>query len=122
MKKQVLLSVFAASLFAATPAALAVDNAKDVPNNVPAEEFTLTGEGHDLTFDQVTPAPFNKKELETSKAKTARANGVPVTDYANRYQEGKLVGKGKAAANKAMAPKAGAKPAGKVLPKTSAAK
>lgn len=115
MKKQVLLSVFAAALFAA-PTALAFDGHANVDTS---KEANLFVDGHP---SDEAHAGAKDLYIGTSKAKTAAANGVKVEDYANRVEEGKLVGKGKAAANK-MAPKAGAKaPAGKVLPKTSAAK
>ena len=115
MKKQVLLSVFAAALFAA-PTASAFQG--ELPADT-SKEANLFEDGNP---SDVAHAGAKNLYIPSSKAKTAAANGVKVEDYANRVEEGKLVGKGKAAANK-MAPKAGAKaPAGKVLPKTSAAK
>lgn len=110
MKKQVLLSVFAAALFAA-PAALAQE--VSAPNGVTAKVNAVTGtskdDSHDLTFDQVTPEPFNAAQVDSSKAKTGKANNAVVD------KDGVLREKGKA-----MAP--AKKPAGRVLPKTSAAK
>ena len=111
MKKQVLLSVFAASLFAAAPAALAQE--VSAPNGVTAKVDAVTGtskdNSHDLTFDQVTPEPFNAAQVDTSKAKTGKANNAVVD------KDGVLREKGKTAPAK--------KPAGqKTLPKTSAAK
>ena len=117
MKKKVLLSVFAASLFAA-PVALAADNFQPVapgPNHFDGANYGDNSADFKLT--DVTQGEVNDSLTATSKAKTAKANGQDVVDYKDRVAEGKLVGKGKAA------PKAGAnKPAGKVLPKTSAAK
>lgn len=113
MKKQVLLSVFAASLFAAAPAALAQE--VSAPNGVTASDNAVTGtskdDSHDLSFDQLTPAPFNKAQVDSSKAKTGKANNAVVD------KDGVVREKDK----KAMAP-AAKKAAGKVLPKTSAAK
>ena len=109
MKKKVLLSVFAASLFAA-PAALADE--VSAPNGVTAKVNAVTGtskdDSKDLTFDQVTPEPFNAAQVDSSKAKTGKANNAVVD------KDGVLREKGKAMPAK--------KPAGKVLPKTSAAK
>ena len=119
MKKKVLLSVFAASLFAA-PVALAADDFQPVapgPKHFENAKFNTSGEDFKLT--DVTQGEVNGKLTDSSKAKTSKANGQDVVDYKDRVEEGKLVGKGKAAANKAMAPKAAA---GKVLPKTSAVK
>ena len=116
MKKKVLLSVFAASLFAA-PVALAADNFQPVapgPNHFENAKFDETGKDFSLT--DVTQGEVNGSLTATSKAKTAKANGQDVVDYKDRVAEGKLVGKGHPAT------KAAAKPAGKVLPKTSAAK
>ena len=112
MKKQVLLSVFAVSLFAAAPAALAQE--VSAPNGVTAKVDAVTGtskdDSKDLTFDQVTPEPFNKAQVDSSKAKTGKANNATVD------KDGVVRGKGNA-----MAP--AKKPAGqKALPKTSAVK
>ena len=113
MKKQVLLSVFAASLFAAAPAALAQE--VSAPNGVTAKVTAVTGtskdDSKDLTFDQLSPEPFNAAQVDSSKAKTGNANNAVVD------KDGVVREKGK----KAMAP-AAKKAAGKVLPKTSAAK
>lgn len=111
MKKKVLLSVFAASLFAA-PAALAQE--VSAPNGVTASDNAVTGtskdDSHDLAFDQLTPAPFNKAQQDSSKAKTGKANNATVD------KDGVLREKGKK-----MAP--AMKPAAKkALPKTSAVK
>ena len=104
MKKKVLLSVFAASLFAAAPAALAQE--VSAPNGVTG---TSKDNSHDLTFDQVTPEPFNAAQVDTSKAKTGKANNAVVD------KDGVLREKGKTAPAK--------KPAGqKTLPKTHAVK
>ena len=119
MKKKVLLSVFAAALFAA-PTALATntgqhnsadDNATsltgaDVFGKEPAELTQYAKDGLNNVDGATTAAKFNKAGEKLSK--------LPGKDN--------YLVTGKAAANKAMAPKAGAKPAGKVLPKTSAAK
>lgn len=111
MKKKVLLSVFAASLFAAAPAALAQE--VSAPNGVTASDNAVTGtskdDSHDLTFEQVTPEPFNKAQVDSSKAKTGKANN------ANVDKDGVLREKGP------KAPKAPAK-GQKALPKTSAVK
>ena len=118
MKKKVLLSVFAASLFAAAPAALAQEAAPLLPIG--------NGEGSTYVTNPKDPAAnileFKKSYDEGLEGKavkeTEKANGLKAVKTDDGY---KLVGKGQAA-KKAMAPKAGAKPAGKVLPKTSAAK
>lgn len=119
MKKQVLLSVFAAALFA-SPVALAQNegvhyshdfNEKslesgDVFGKEPAELTQYAKDGLNNVDGATTAAKFNKAGEKLSK--------LPGKDN--------YLVTGKAAANKAMAAKAGAKPAGKVLPKTSAAK
>lgn len=111
MKKQVLLLVFAASLFAAAPAALAQE--VSAPNGVTAVTGTSKDDSKDLTFDQLSPEPFNAAQVDSSKAKTGKANNAVVD------KDGVVREKDK----KAMAPAAKKAPAGhKALPKTSAAK
>lgn len=122
MKKQVLLSVFAAALFAA-PVALAQnegvhnsadDNATsltgaDVFGKEPAELTQYAKDGLNNVDGATTAAKFNKAGEKLSK--------LPGKD---NYL---VTGKAKdAAAKKAVAKPGMAKPAGKVLPKTSAAK
>ena len=120
MKKQVLLSVFAAALFA-SPVALANDG---VHTSADDNATSLTGadvfgpNSNELT--QYAKDGLNNVDASTTKAKF-KAAGEELVKLPGK--DNYLVkGKAKAAANKAMAPKAGAKPAGKVLPKTSAAK
>ena len=114
MKKQVLLSVFAAALFAA-PTALAADNAPLFPiGNGEGQAPAYTG-GEATSLADLKPSYNAGLEAKAVKA-TEKANGLKAVKTEDGY---KLVGKGQAA--KAPA-KAGAKPAGKVLPKTSAAK
>lgn len=119
MKKTVLLSVFAASLFAA-PVALAQE-----PTGLDLGATRWSNESGVWVDNNGTPATpaqikgYNDADLGHKSEKLTRD--------ANKLQKGETlkVDKGQAAkdaaANK-MAPKAGAKPAGKVLPKTSAAK
>ena len=110
MKKKVLLSVFAASLFAA-PVALAADEFQPVapgPNHFENAKFDETGK--EFTLADVTQGEVNDKLTASSKAKTGKANNATVD------KDGVVRGKGKA-----MAP--AKKPAGqKALPKTSAVK
>ena len=118
MKKKVLLSVFAAALFAA-PTALAADQ-------TPAPLFPIgNGEGQapaDTDHSATSLAdlkPSYDAGLEGKAVKeTEKANGLKAVKTDDGY---KLVGKGHPA-KKAMAKPGMAKPAGKVLPKTSAAK
>ena len=113
MKKQVLLSVFAASLFAAAPAALANG------------ELGANRWSNEAGFYADTTKPATVSEIKAENDKDLGNKSEKWTRDANKLQKGETlkVDKGQAApaANK-MAPKAGAKPAGKVLPKTSAAK
>ena len=114
MKKKVLLSVFAASLFAA-PAAFAQGHGVSSENNRAEEGFATSANFFGAGENELAPevhADLTKTQTASSKAKTGAANNAVVDE------KGVLREKGK----KAMAPKAGAKPAGKVLPKTSAAK
>ena len=117
MNKKVLLSVFAASLVAA-PTALAADESVNVPHV--KDVATTANTNQEVTsLDQLKPSADAKLGQDAKKA-TDNANGIVGKEVAPG--EFHYVGKGKAA-NEAMAPKAGAKkPAGKVLPKTSAAK
>ena len=118
MKKKVLLSVFAAALFAA-PTALATNTGQH--NSADDNATSLTG------ADVFGP---NANEL-TQYAKDG-LNNVDAGSTKDKFKAAgedlvKLPGKDeylvKGAAKKDMAAKAGAKkPAGKVLPKTSAAK
>ena len=117
MKKQVLLSVFAASLFAA-PVALAADEAPLFPIGNGQGQATANTDQEAGRLADLKPSYDAGLEAKAVK-QTEKAIGLPAVPTKDGY---KFVGKGKAAANKAMAPKAGAKPAGKVLPKTSAAK
>lgn len=124
MKKQVLLSVFAASLFAA-PVALANNNGAVYNEGgfATGPEFFTNNEGG---LTQAAKDGLNNVDADSTKAKFNAAGEklVPKKDANGKVIPGQFVveGKAKAAANKAMAPKAGAKAAGKVLPKTSAAK
>ena len=117
MKKQVLLSVFAAALFV-SPVALANDGAH---NSADDNKVSLTGDDvfgkEPAELTQYAKDGLNNVDAGSTKAKFKAAGEDLV----------KLPGKDeylvKGAAKKAMAAKAGAKkPAGKVLPKTSAAK
>ena len=112
MKKKVLLSVFTASLVAA-PTALAADELVNVPHV--KDVATTANTNQEVTsLDQLKPSADAKLGQDAKKA-TDNANGIVGKEVAPG--EFHYVGKGKAAAKKAMA-----KPAGKVLPKTSAAK
>lgn len=110
MKK--LLTVFAAAglLVAGGSAALAVNVDTNADTSKEANIFNPDGSLTDQANAEAT-----KHYTETSKAKTGKANNAVVD------KDGVLREKGKAAAQKPAA-KAGQKPAGKVLPKTSAAK
>ncbi len=123
MKKQVLLSVFAAALFAA-PTALAQN--EGVHNSADDNATSLTGadvfgkEPAELT--QYAKDGLNNVDGATTAAKfKAAGENLSKLPGKDNYL---VTGKAKDAAAKkaAMAAKAGAKPAGKVLPKTSAAK
>ena len=113
MKKQVLLSVFAASLFAAAPAALAVDvpQVKDVATTANTNQEVTS-------LDQLKPSADAKLGQDAKKA-TDNANGIVGKEVAPG--EFHYVGKGKDTPAK-KAPMAAKKAAEKVLPKTSAAK
>ena len=112
MNKKVLLSVFAASLVAA-PTALAADELVNVPHV--KDVATTANTNQEVTsLDQLKPSADAKLGQDAKKA-TDNSNGIVGKEVAPG--EFHYVGKGKAAAKKAMA-----KPAGKVLPKTSAAK
>ena len=114
MKKQVLLSVFAAALFAA-PVASAKEETPLLPIG--------NGEGSTYVTNPKDPAAnileFKKSYDEGLEGKAVKktedVNGLKAVKTEDGY---KLVGKGHPA-KKAMGAK---KPAGKVLPKTSAAK
>lgn len=123
MKKQVLLSVFAAALFAA-PVASANntgslntpdDNAKSLTG---ADLFTNDTDG----LTQYAKNGLNNDDAASTAAKFKKA-GEKLSKLPGK-DEYLVTGKAKdAAANKMAAAKAGAhKAAGKVLPKTSAAK
>lgn len=107
MKKKVLLSVFAASLFAA-PVALANG------------ELGANRTTNEAGFWANTEAPATVAEIKSENDKDLGTKSEKWTRDANKLAKGEnlKVDKGQAA-NKAMAPKAAA---GKVLPKTSAAK
>ena len=111
MKKKVLLSVFAASLFAA-PVALAADELVNVPN-VPGQDYVTNVENNSAK-DLLELKESADKGLEEKAVKaTEKANGLKAVPTKDGY---KLVGKGQAA--KAPAAKAGQK----TLPKTHAVK
>ena len=117
MKKQVLLSVFAASLFAA-PAALAQDGAYGLGATTKYEENGVYAN---------TDVPATVAQIKDYNDKDLGRKAEQWTRQANPLKKGEVlkVEKGEAAkdaaANKAMAAKKAA--AGhKVLPKTSAAK
>mgnify|MGYP000871907470 CR=1 FL=1 len=118
MKKQVLLSVFAAALFAA-PTALATNTGQ----HNSADDNATSLKGADLfTNDKDGLTQYGKDGLNNVDAGSTKAKFKAAGEDLV-----KLPGKDeylvKGAAKKAMAAKAGAKkPAGKVLPKTSAAK
>ena len=117
MKKQVLLSVFAASLFAA-PVALAADNAPLFPiGNGEGQAPAYTG-GEATSLADLKPSYDAGLEAKAVKA-TEKANGLKAVKTEDGY---KLVGKGQAATPAKKATMAAKKAAGKVLPKTSAAK
>ena len=107
MKKKVLLSVFAASLFAA-PAALANG------------ELGANRTTNEAGFWANTEAPATVAEIKAENDKDLGNKSEKWTRDANKLKKGEnlKVDKGQAA-DKAMTAK---KPAGKVLPKTSAAK
>ena len=115
MKKQVLLSVFAAALFAA-PTALATNTGQH--NSADDNAKSLTGadvfgkEPAELT--QYAKDGLNNVDAGSTKAKFKAAG----EDLVKLPGKDEYLVKGKAAAAKAGAHKA----AGKVLPKTSAAK
>lgn len=80
MKKQVLLSVFAASLFAA-PVALAADDFQPVapgPKHFENEKYTEVGskdnDANDFKLTDVTQKEVNDKLTKQSVAKTKAAN------------------------------------------------
>ena len=121
MKKKVLLSVFAAALFA-SPVALAQNEGQH--NSKDDNATSLTGadvfgkEPAELT--QYAKDGLNNVDAGSTKDKfKAAGENLSKLPGKDNYL---VTGKAKDAAKKAMAPKAGAKPAGKVLPKTSAAK
>lgn len=118
MKKQVLLSVFAAALFAA-PTALAADNAPLFPiGNGEGQAPAYTG-GEATSLADLKPSYDAGLEAKAVKA-TEKANGLKAVKTEDGY---KLVGKGQAAKDAAKKAPMAAKAAGhKVLPKTSAAK
>ena len=126
MKKKVLLSVFAAALFA-SPAALANNDGQHY--SVDDNKVSLTGDDvfgkEPAELTQYAKDGLNNVDADTTKAKFNAAGEklVPKKDANGKVIPGQFVVEGKAkAAAKKMAPKAGVKPAGKVLPKTSAAK
>ena len=127
MKKQVLLSVFAAALFAAPVASANNTGSQFDPSNkqplVGGDLFTNDYDG----LTQYAKNGLNNDDAASTAAKFKKAGEklVPKKDANGNVIPGEFVveGKAKDAAKKpAMAPKAGAKAAGKVLPKTSAAK
>lgn len=123
MKKKVLLSVFAAALFA-SPVALAQN--EGVHNS--ADDNATSLEGKDVfgpnanELTQYGKDGLNNVDSATTKAKFKAAGEdlVKLPGKDNYLVKG--ASKATAAKKAPMAPKAGAKPAGKVLPKTSAAK
>ncbi|WP_448904931.1 hypothetical protein [Gemella sp.] len=127
MKKQVLLSVFAAALFAA-PVASANNTGSqfDPSNKQPLVGGDLFTNDHDGLTQYAKNGLNNDDAASTAaKHKAAGEKLVPKKDANGKVIPGEFVveGKAKDAAKKPMAPKAGSKaPAGKVLPKTSAAK
>lgn len=117
MKKKVLLSVFAASLFAAAPAALATNGEVNHEGGeaTPGTFFDANG---DLT--QGAKDGLNNVAMDATKGnfKAAGEKLVPKKGPDGKVLPGEFVVEGKAPAKKAMAPKAGQK----ALPKTSAVK
>lgn len=117
MNKKVLLSVFAASLVAA-PTALAADELVNVPHV--KDVATTANTNQEVTsLDQLKPSADAKLGQDAKKA-TDNANGIVGKEVAPG--EFHYVGKGKAKDAAKKAPMAAKKAAGKVLPKTSAAK
>ena len=121
MKKQVLLSVFAAALFAA-PTALATNTGQH--NSADDNATSLTGadvfgpNANELT--QYAKDGLNNVDAGSTKDKfKAAGENLSKLPGKDNYL---VTGKAKDAAKKAMAKPGMAKPAGKVLPKTSAAK
>ena len=109
MKKQVLLSVFAASLFAA-PVALANGELGANRTTEPAGFYADTTNSASVA------------EIKAENDKDLGNNSEKWTRDANKLKKGETLKVDKGQADK-KAPMAGAKkPAGKVLPKTSAAK
>ena len=116
MNKKVLLSVFAVSLVAA-PTALAADELVNVPHV--KDVATTANTNQEVTsLDQLKPSADAKLGQDAKKA-TDNANGIVGKEVAPG--EFHYVGKGKATPAE-KAPMAAKKAAGKVLPKTSAAK
>ena len=116
MNKKVLLSVFAASLVVA-PTALAADELVNVPHV--KDVATTANTNQEVTsLDQLKPSADAKLGQDAKKA-TDNANGIVGKEVAPG--EFHYVGKGKDTPAK-KAPMAAKKAAGKVLPKTSAAK
>lgn len=112
MKKQVLLSVFAAALFAAPTV-----SAFDLPNTSGATDANTA---HEVTsLDQLKPAA-DAQLGKNAKEATDKANGIVGKEVAPG--EFHYVGKGKPATAAKKAQAGAHKAAGKVLPKTSAAK
>ena len=113
MKKKVLLSVFAASLFAAGPAALAVDSST-THNGTEAQPGYYFGP-NEKELGPGVAADLVKDQEASTKAKFGKDNVVPKKDKDGNVIPGEFVVKGNA---KAPAKK----PGQKALPKTSAAK
>ena len=114
MKKQVLLSVFAASLFAAAPAALANGDLGATSKYEPAGTYVPN---NDVPATAAQIKDYNDKDLgRKSEEFTRNANTQKPGEHLK-------VEKGEAAKEASKkAPIAAKKAAGKVLPKTSAAK
>ena len=119
MKKKVLLSVFAASVFAAAPAALAVDSST-THNGTDAKPGYFFGP-NEKELGPGVAADLVKDQEASTKAKFGKDNLVPKKDENGNVIPGEFVVKGNAAAKKAMPAKAG-KAGHRALPKTSAAK
>lgn len=115
MNKKVLLSVFAASLFA-VPTSSALAEFKDVPNDMFVnEDVNGNGEldGGDLYYNEKGLANKDESPLAKDPKKFPR--------YVQKDINGNVV-EGEEAAKPEAAKPAPAKPVKKVLPKTSAVK
>ncbi len=115
MKKKVLLSVFAASLFAAAPAALAVESVSN-HNGTEAGPGYFFGPGEN-ELGAGAAADLVKSQEASTKAKFGKDNLVPKKDANGNVIPGEFVVKGNAKAP-AKAPAKGQK----TLPKTHAVK